>query len=77
MNREYIESKRGTVMDAIEFQIFVTSIWEALDFNYTAAAEWIGEGASSATIRRVIVDDVDSEALRKVLDIRKSDRTRY
>lgn len=75
MSNEYIKSMRGTVMDAKEFRNFVIEIFCNTGRNYTATAERIG--TSAPTIRRVAHHGKDSDVLRKILDIRKSDRTRY
>ena len=74
VDREYVESKRNTVMDAIEFRNFIIGIYCDAEFNYSVVADILGSTAS--TVRRVVHDGKDSNALRKAVGIRKSSRVR-
>ena len=74
VDREYIESKRDTVMDADEFRKFITKVYCDADSNYSWAADILG--STAPTVRRVVHDGKDSKALRKAVGVRKSNRVR-
>ena len=74
IDKQYIESKRGRVMNAVEFRNFIVKVYNDANHNYSWTADILGSTAS--TVRRVIYDGKDSNALRKATGIRKSDRVR-
>ena len=75
MDKSYIESKRGTVMDTVKFRDFILEVYEGVGFSYINAAEMLG--STPPTVRRVVFDGVDSDVLRKSTGILKSDRVRF
>ena len=71
----FIRHARGSVMNKEEFVNFITIVHRHAG-NYAKAADALGDGATPPTVRRVVVKGQDSDVLRKILDIKKSDRMR-